>query len=206
MYFSLETSTLETHKDWLTYSGGTDRYGELCYNFSISNNPTQMVNFPTRIPDCDSQSPTLLNLFISSDASICSTMAFPPLGNSDHVVASASIDFPSYSQQDAPFHSIAYDYSRADWDGLRDHLKDVPWEDIFTLSASAAASKFCEWVQVGIDAYISHQKDQVKPHSSPWFSAACAVAIVHKNHFFRLYQKDKSSESKVKFGQASNCW
>ena len=29
--------------------------------------------------------------FISSDASICSTMAFPPLGNSDHVVYSVSI-------------------------------------------------------------------------------------------------------------------
>ena len=45
------------HKDWLTYSGGTDRPGELCYNFSISNNLTQIVNFPTRIPDCDSHSP-----------------------------------------------------------------------------------------------------------------------------------------------------
>ena len=45
---------------------------------------------------------------------------------------------------------------------------------------------------------------KVKPHSSPWFSAACAAAIVHRNHFFRLYQKDKSSESKVKFRQASN--
>ena len=39
------------HKDWLTYSGGTDRSGELCYNFSISNDLTQMVHFPTRIPD-----------------------------------------------------------------------------------------------------------------------------------------------------------
>ena len=51
------------HKDWLTYSGGTDRSGELCYNFSVSNNLTQMVNFPTRIPDGDSQSPALLDLF-----------------------------------------------------------------------------------------------------------------------------------------------
>ena len=83
------------HKDWLTYSGGTDRPGELCYNFSISNDLTQIVNFPTRIPDCDSHSPALLDLFLSSDASICSTMAFPPLGNSDHVVVSVSIDFPS---------------------------------------------------------------------------------------------------------------
>ena len=192
------------HKDWLTNSGGTDRPGELCYNFSISNDLTQMVNFPTQIPDCGYHSPALLDLFISSDASICSTMAFPPLGNSDHVVVSASIDFPTNSQLDVPFHCIAYDYSRADWDGLHDHLRDVPWEDIFKLGASAAASEFCEWVQVGIDLYIPHRKYQVKPCSSPWFSAACAAAIVHRNHFFRLHQREKSCDSKVKFRQASN--
>ena len=39
------------HKDWLTFSGGADRPGELCYNFSISNDFTQIVNFPTQIPD-----------------------------------------------------------------------------------------------------------------------------------------------------------
>ena len=192
------------HKDWLTYSGGTDRCGELCYNFSISNDFNQMVNFPTSIPDGDSHSPALLVLFLSSDASICSTKVFPPFGNSDHVVVSVSIDFPSYSQLDAPFHSIAYDYSSTDWDGLCDHLRDVPWEDIFKLSPSAAATEFCEWVQVGIDVRIPHRKYQVNLHSSPWFSAACATAIVHRNHFFHLYQTDKSSESKVKFRQASN--
>ena len=185
------------HKDWLTYSGGTDRTGELCYNFSISNDLTQIVDFPTQIPHYDSHSPALLHLFLSSDASICSTMAFPPLEISDHVFVSVSIDFPINSKQDAPFHRVAYDYSRADWDGLRDHLRDVPWEDIFNLSASAAASEFCEWVQVGIDVYIPRRKYQVKSHSSLWFS-------VHRNHFFRLYQQNKSSESKVKFRQASN--
>ena len=109
------------HKDWLTYSGGTDRPGELYYNFSISDDLTQIVNFPTWIPDSDSHSPALLDLFISSDASICSTMAFPPLGNSDHVVVSVSIDFPINSKQDTAFHRVSYDYSRADWDGLCDH-------------------------------------------------------------------------------------
>ena len=176
------------------------------YNFSISSDLTQIVNSPTRVSDCHSHIPALLDLFISSDASICSTKAFPLLGNSDHVVVSVSIDFLSYLQQDAPFHCIAYDYSRADWDGLRDHLRDVPWEDIFKLSTSAADSEFCEWIQVGIDLYIPHRNYQVKPHSSPWFSAACAAAIVHRNHFFRLYQKDKSSKSKVKFRQPSNCY
>ena len=85
-------------------------------------------------------------------------MAFHPLGNSDHVVVSVSIDFPTNLQRYAPFHSIAYDYSRADCDGLPDHLRGVSWEDMFKVGASAAASKFCEWAQVGIDVYISHRK------------------------------------------------
>ena len=55
-----------------------------------------------------------------------------------------------------------------------------------------------------MDVYIPHCKYQVKPHSSPWFPAACAASVVHRNHFFRLYQQIKSSESKVKFIQASN--
>ena len=85
-------------KDCLAYSGGTDRSGELCYNFSISNNLSKMVNFPTWIPDCHFHSHALFDLFISSITNISSTIAFPPLGNSDHVVVSVSIDFPSYSQ------------------------------------------------------------------------------------------------------------
>ena len=57
-----------------------------------------MLNFTTQIPDCDSHTPALLDVFLPSDASVCSSMAFPPLGNSDHVVVSVSVDFPSNSQ------------------------------------------------------------------------------------------------------------
>ena len=83
------------------------------------------------------------------------------------------------------------------------HLRDVPWEDTFKLSSSVAASEICEWLQVGTDVCIPHHKYQVKHYLFPWFSAACA-AIVHKNHFFHLYQQNKCSEFKVKFRQASN--
>ena len=94
-----------------------------------------------------------------SNASICSTMSFPPLGNFDHVVS---------------------------------------WEDIFKVSASAATSQFCEYVKVGID-----QVTQALLISMVFSS--CAAAIVHRSHFFRLHQKSKSSESKIKFRQGSNC-
>ena len=80
-------------------------------------------------------------------------------------------------------------------------MRDVPWEGIFKFSASAAGGEFCEPVQVRTDVYIPHLKYQFKPHPSLWFSTTCAAAIVHRNHFFCLYQKDKSSESKVISGR-----
>ena len=91
------------------------------------------------------------------------------------------------------FHYLAYDYSHTGWNGLHDHLRDVPWEDTCQLSASAAASEFCECIQVRIDVHAPHHKYQVKPHSFPWFSAARAASIVHRNHFFCLDQLNKSS-------------
>ena len=83
--------------------------GEICYSFSISNDLTQMGNFPTQTPDCNSHSLALLDFFLSSDASVCSAMAFPPLRNSDDVVVSVTIDFLSNSKLGASFHCIAYD-------------------------------------------------------------------------------------------------
>ena len=85
-----------------------------------------MVNFPTQITDCDSHNPTFLDLFFSTDASICFTMAFPPFENSDHIVISVSIDFPLNSKRNAPFHRIAYDYYCTDRDGRPNHLRDTP--------------------------------------------------------------------------------
>ena len=73
--------------------------------FSVSNNLTQMLNFCTWIPLCDFHSSALLDLFISSDPSICFTVAFPPLGNSNHVVVVVSIDSLSDSKGNSPFIS-----------------------------------------------------------------------------------------------------
>ena len=49
-------------------------------------------------------------------------------------------------------------------------------------------------------SYVSSEASLI-----PWFSAAFADAIVHRNNFFRLYQQNKSFECKVRFRQASNC-
>ena len=76
----------------------------------------------------------------------------------------------------------------------------ISWNSLFLLLLVNFVSGF----RLGL-MFIFHKMYQVKSHSSPWFSVVCAAAIVHRNHSFCFYQKDKSSESKVKFRLASNC-
>ena len=145
-----------------------------------------MVNFPTQITDCDSHSPALLDYF------------FLPMLLFVLWWLSLHWEILMWLSQ-FPF-SIAYDYSCANWDGVCDHLRDVPSKNIFNFGASAAVSKFCEEVQVWIYVYIPLCKYEMKAHS-----ATCAAVIGHRNHFFRLHQQYISSESKAMLGQASTC-
>ena len=146
---------------------------------------------------------TVLLFWISFFLLIYSTLAFLPLGNSDNVVVSVSINFRSTQNGKPRFIAellailvlirVAF---------------VIIWEMFhgkISLNSAAAGSEFCEWFQLGVVVYNPHRNYQVKPHLSPWFSAVCAAAIVHRNTFFCLYQQNKSSESKVKFRQASNC-
>ena len=68
MCFSLETLTSTVRTGLPTLVELID----LVSSVIISNDLTQMVNFLTRIPDCDSHSPALLDLLFSPEASICS--------------------------------------------------------------------------------------------------------------------------------------
>ena len=92
-----------------------------------------------------------------------------------------------YLQQDAPFHHIVYDCSRADCDGLRDHLRDVPWDDSFSFKLLL--------VNFGIGFRLELM------YISPLVSISSN--FTHFHGFQNLYQQNKSSESKVKFKQAS---
>ena len=201
MSLCLETFNIYL-RDWLTCSGGVDRLGEFCCNFSISNDLTYMVNPPTQTLDCDSQSCSFgffsffwhKYLFYSGFTSIgkfwsCCCLSFHWLFNK---LKTWSISSHSFWLFLCWLRWSLWSFERCSW------------EDILEFCASSVASEFWEWFQDGIDVYIPHCKYQVKPHSSPWFLAACATAIVHRNHFFHLYQQNKSSESKVKFTQASN--
>ena len=92
------------------------------------------IFYPKRLFSDGSRIP-LLDVFISFHPSICSTLAFPLFRNSDPVVVSVSIDFPSNSKIDD--QGAVFYYTLPEWNGLLDHLRDFPWEDVFRLGASS---------------------------------------------------------------------
>ena len=112
------------HKDWLTYSSGTNR----------PRNHIQMFNFPTQIPHL-----TLIYLFLLTLVFVLQLVSF--IRKFRSCCCLSFYWLASNSKRDS-----AYDYSYTDWDGLCDHLKDVPWQDIFKSGTSVAATEFCEQV------------------------------------------------------------
>ena len=68
------------HRDWLN---SFDRTVKLSHNFlnikccNYSNDLIQTFNFSTLFSDCDSYNPALLDVFISSNPSVCSSVFFP---------------------------------------------------------------------------------------------------------------------------------
>ena len=84
---------------------------------------------------------------------------------------------PSNSQQDAPSHYIAHDYSHADWGSLCDHLRDAPLNSVLLLQLVNFVSSF------GLELmYVSLIISIYQVLISMVFSCFAATAV-HRNHF-----------------------
>lgn len=59
-------------------------------------------------------------------------------------------------------------------------------------------------MKVGIEAFPTYQKSSGGPETYSWLTRACSSAIVHKNNFFRLYQRDSSDHNRSLFVIAHN--
>ena len=94
--------------EWLCYSHTTDVAGLFCQEFAMAQYLTQIVDFPTHIPDRDDHQPFLLDLFLSSNPDSCAVASHPPLGKSDHMVVSVDVQFVAESTNEHPYHCTVY--------------------------------------------------------------------------------------------------
>ena len=154
------------NKDWLTFSNKITREGLECQNFAIAHNLTQLIDFPTRIPDVEDHFQSLLDLFLTSCSEQCQACPCSPLGRSDHLVVEININMPPNESTDVPFHRTVYRYNNADWDSFRSHLAETP-KAYFKHRASKTAQLVSDWIYAGIESFVPHKKYKLKPHSQP---------------------------------------
>ena len=64
--------------EWFCHSHTTDVAGLFCQEFTMVQDLTQIVDFPTRIPDRDDHQPYLLDLFLCSNPDSCTVASHPP--------------------------------------------------------------------------------------------------------------------------------
>ena len=134
----------------------------------------------------------------------CVAKVLPPIGNSDHATISVSVAYSSPSTTFQPFHRTVFQFGKADWDGFRSFVADVPWLTILKLGPDLAADELSQWINLGMEIYIPSRTYQIKAHSQPWYTPACAAAIAHRNHFFKKYHLLGTLDSKRLFREARN--
>ena len=192
------------HKEWLIHSNTTDAPGRQCHDFAMAFGLTQIVDVPTRVPDRKGDFASLLDLFLTSVPDKCVHSVTSPLGSSDHCVVSVKVDTKYKKSSDAPFHRKVYRFAKADWDGFRSFMSDMPHSSIFSKDdVSENVEDISKWIQAGMDNFIPSKTYQQKPDSPPWFTPECAASVAHSNHHYHLYVKNPK-EYRQQFVDARN--
>jgi hypothetical protein len=169
------------HSDWLA-SKSTDAAGVEVESFSVTNNLTQLVNQPTRIPDRAGDTCNILDLLMTSSPNSYSAVhVTSPIGSSDHCLISAVLPTKSSSKH-RPEKRTLWKYASADWDGLRDYFGSYPWNQFcFTKDAHHAEASICHAILEGMKLFIPHSNAAGRCKSPKWFTNSCAVAVHNKN-------------------------
>ena len=81
--------------EWLKYPHAADIAGIYSTEDALAHDLTQMIDFPTRIPDRDDHQPYMLDLFLCSNPDSCVVRSHPALGKSDHYVIIVDVNFAS---------------------------------------------------------------------------------------------------------------
>ena len=112
---------------WLHFSGNTNTAGIECEAFASTHNFTQLIDFPTRIPDTLNHNSHTLDLFLTNFPQSYNIESLPPIGSSDHLLIRAR-QRPSsgLSVKSSKVTVNSWLYNQADWGGLRSFYSAFP--------------------------------------------------------------------------------
>lgn len=139
------------NKDWLHFSSHTDSAGLSAESFAISNNFDQIISSPTR---SISSLCNMLDLFLTTHGSLYDPpKQLAPIGNSDHnlMAISHNLSFKKVPSK----KSKTWQFSKANWNDLRDYFGSFPWNDYcFVSDVSVTANNIAQVILDAMNFYI----------------------------------------------------
>jgi hypothetical protein len=191
--------------EWLTHSSHTDQAGLEAEAFCVVNDLTQLVEEPTRIPDCASHKANTLDLFITNKPELYSNITVsPPIGSSDHLLISVRHSFQPFKSNNNTSSQKRWFYKKAKWDDLRQFYGEFPWSTCFSSDPSLTALSITEIIREGMDSYIPHSTKPGKKYSPSWFDRRCHEAVLSKERAFQRWKTSPGINTHVEFIAARN--
>lgn len=158
------------HSRWLRHSNGNTAMDSMLWEICQNHGLVQCVMEPTR-------EPYLLDLILTDVSRLVKVRVLP--ATTDHAIVEASLSVPTASS----YHCArrVWQYSRANWSGLRSYLRQLDWDRCSRGSVFQVASHVTTCILSAASEFIPRRTVKVNKGSHPWVNERCLAAIREKN-------------------------
>ncbi|XP_022831849.1 uncharacterized protein LOC111360210 [Spodoptera litura] len=143
------------HTEWLS-SRSTDCAGRCAHEFALAYGFSQLVHSPTRIPDIENHTSSILDLLLTQRPDGYSISVDAPLGSSDHCLIRTLAPCARQNPPRPTNLRRMWQYKSADWDGLREYYASYPWRQLCFASedSDTCAAAVSEAILAGMENFI----------------------------------------------------
>ncbi|XP_045500113.1 uncharacterized protein LOC123697614 [Colias croceus] len=176
------------HIEWLK-SRTTDHAGKSVYDLALAYGLTQLVASPTRIPDVEDHTPSLLDLLLTSHPDGYQVNVDAPLGSSDHCLVRSEVPILRFTRLLSGGRRRVWHYKSADWDEMRTFFSSYPWGRVCFSAEdpSTCADSVADVILQGMELFIPNSVVPIGGKSQPWFGHSCKTASRRKRDCYQAW-------------------
>lgn len=176
------------HAEWLG-SRKTDHAGRSVHGLALTCGLTQLVATPTRVPDVESHTPSLLDLLLTSHPDGYNVAVEAPLGSSDHCLIRSTVPITILPRLRIAGYRRVWHYRSADWDEMRTFFASYPWKQVCFSpdDPNVVADSVADVVLQGMELFVPSSLVPVRGRSQPWFGQSCKLACSRKRDCYQAW-------------------
>ena len=191
--------------DWECMDAGNNAssWGNILLEIITDNFLTQHIKEHTRVRGEDE--PSRLDLTFTKDPNDVQNLKYLcPIGKSDHLVIEMEFLVCCSSDYKEEHKEHRYNYSKADFESLRQHFERVDWRVIE--ESRSIQEKYSIFVDIYKDAIAKHvPKFKVRPRKDKeWFNNRCQEALTRRNVAWNRARRKPSNHAQKKYKDARN--